>query len=85
MAHRKNVGPAHGIDSKTAHFFVRGGMPKRAAKPLTELTAADKAKVAEHAANLKKHAPEFYDFVKDAIKEGMVPGLRNVRVKVHTK
>jgi len=82
-ASEHKYGLTHG---KHGNFFVKGGMPPAPErKPPEPLSAADKAKVAVHANNLKTHAPEFYEFVKEAIKEGMADGLRAVRVKVKTK
>ena len=85
MPKRQQAESSYGIDNQHAHFFVKGCMPEHQRKTRTELSATDKAKVAEHAANLKKYAPDFYVFVREAIVAGMATGLRDVRVKVLEK
>ena len=85
MPKRHQTESSYGVDSQHAHFFVKGHMPERPRKPIAELSETDKVKVAEHASNLKKYAPDFYVFVKEAIEAGMAPGLRDVRVKVLAK
>jgi hypothetical protein len=67
---------------KRHHFFVLGGMPDPdPIEPLPELTDVDKVKIKKHVDIMRKHAPEFEQFVKDAMSEGMIPGYRALRAK----
>lgn len=77
----KQYGETYGLRH---HFFILGGMPEPLPpKPLSELSDTEKAKLKIRSQNLKKHMPEFVPFVKELIAEGMMPGMRNVRVRAN--
>lgn len=79
----KQYGDMYGLRH---HFFVKGGMPDPVEQPaLPALLPADEKKVRVHYNNLKTHIPEMVDFAKELIAEGMMPGARNIRVRIYTK
>ena len=63
------------------HFFVKRTAPFNAETecgPLRELSAAEKAKVAENRAAVHTHIPEAVSFIAELHEAGMIDGWRGV-------
>jgi hypothetical protein len=66
------------------HFFVVGGMPEpEKIGPLPELTEKETRAIVRRRDAIKEHAPEMMEIIRELVSEGMIPGLRNVRIKIH--
>jgi hypothetical protein len=66
------------------HFFVKGGMPEPQKPPAQEaLTDLEKKQAQRRKDILRQHMPEMFPILKELLAEGMITGMRNVRVSLN--